>query len=84
MVQFDRKVNKSSDFMESFLTRNQTTRSLFWSVRPIFFGLAMLLERTYPSLLHTLKSKPKQQEQRERGSLPSSHRETGSPPSLAK
>ena len=54
--QFDRKVNKSSDFMESFLTRNQTTRALFRSVRAIFFGLAMLLERTYPSLLHTHKS----------------------------
>jgi len=29
MVQFHRKVNKSSDFMESFLAQNETTRALF-------------------------------------------------------
>ena len=72
MVQFHRKVNKSSDFMESFLARNETTRTLFRVCSRNFFRPC------------AASGEPKQQERRERGSLPSSQRETGSPTSLAK
>ena len=58
MVQFHRKVNKSSDFMESFLARNETTHAFFRVSSCNFFRPC------------AASGEPKQQEQRERGVAP--------------